>query len=123
LHADYVILSADANLSVSVNAEVDEEREFTLPQGSRVDSKSVLFFSAVFGVGQTSSIEFSININTRKIFSFATSTFIPKHSYHVMVPENLLKPDRENTIEFEARGYGTGGSAYVSDVVLLIQKE
>ena len=121
--ADYVILAADASLSVGVNAEVDEEREFTLPQGSRVDSKSILFFSAVFGVAQNSGIDFTININTKKILSFGTSTFIPKHSYHVIIPENSLRPDRENNIEFEVRGYGNGGSAHVSDVFLLIQKE
>ncbi len=122
--ADYVLLPSDASLSVGANAEVDEEREFTLPQGSKVDSKSVLFFNASFGIAQNSGVELSININTRKILSMNVSSYLPKHSYHVIIPENLLKKaDKDNNIEFELKGYGSGGNAYVSETILLIQIE
>jgi hypothetical protein len=121
---DFVIIPSDASLSVGANAEADEEREFTLPQGSKVDSKSVLFLNASFGVSQNSSIELSININTKKILSMGLSSYLPKHSYHVIVPENLLKKaDKDNNIEFELKGYGNGGNAYLSEAVLLIQTQ
>jgi hypothetical protein len=124
LAADYVILPVDANLSIggSGGGEVDEEREFTLPQGSKVDSKSVLFFNGVIGTYQNQALDFSININTKKVFSYNPPP--PpnvRQSYHIIIQENVLKkPDKENIIEYEVIG---NGYATISEVVLLVQKE
>jgi hypothetical protein len=122
--ADYVIITTTPfQFSYGpAGGEQDKSFEFTLPSGVKVDSNSILFWTADWynpaGQGSTARI----NINTKEAYSryiYGANSF---GSFNAVIAANVLKEaDKTNNIEFEVQGPAGSGITF-SQVYLMIQR-
>jgi hypothetical protein len=122
--ADYVIItSAPFTLYYPGSGEIDKSLEFTLPAGAKVDSNSILFWSAEFQMGTGAILNWRININTKEVSNRHAYSGTGTHhaGFHTVIGANVLKETgNTNNIEFEIQGSGSSTLKF-SEVYLMIQ--
>ena len=122
--ADYVIITTtpfNFYYGGGVGGEQDKSFEFTLPPGAKIDSNSILFFTADWSVPSTQSTT-RININTKEVYLRTISGGNYFGSFNAIIAPNVLKEaDKTNNIEFEVQGTTNTGITF-SQVYLMIQR-
>jgi hypothetical protein len=122
--ADYVIITSSPFIfNYPGSGEMDKSLEFILPAGAKVDSNSILFWSAELYIPTGVSLNWRININTKEVYNRYSSSGTTHASFHTVIGANILKEaGNTNNIEFEIQGTGTSYSNLkFSDVYLMIQ--
>jgi hypothetical protein len=119
--ADYVIItSTPFSFSVTGGGEQDKSFEFTLPSGAKVDSNSILFWTAEFNIPLDEHLLVSFNINTKEVFKRYYYAPISIGSFNTVIAANVLKEAETNDIEFEVQG--SNGAVTFGNVYLMIQR-
>ena len=105
-----------------VEGEMDKSVEFTLPSGAKVDSNSVLFWTADWTIPPGQILTVRININTKEVYWRKIPGGNSFGSHHAFIAPNVLKEaDKTNNIEFEVQGTVISGITF-SQVYLMIQR-
>jgi hypothetical protein len=124
LAADYVIITSSPfsfSYQLGVGGEQDKSFEFTLPSGAKIDSNSILFWTAEWYNPSGQGLTTRININTKEVYAKYISGANSFGSLSAVIAANVLKgADKTNNIEFEVQA-SPGSSIIFSQVYLMIQ--
>ena len=123
--ADYVIINSTPfqfyYRDPGVGGEMDKSFEFTLPSGAKVDSNSVLFWTAEWNTPPAQMLTIRININTKEVYWRRIMGGNSFGSLSAVIAPNVLKEaNNTNNIEFEVQGTANSGITF-SEVYLMIQ--
>jgi hypothetical protein len=123
---DYVIVTSTPFQFIyrepGSGGEQDKSFEFTLPSGAKVDSNSILFWTAEWSAPTSQLLTTRIYINTKEVY-WRRIVGIPSFlgSLSAIIAPNVLKEaDKTNNIEFEVEGTANSGITF-SNVYLMIQ--
>jgi hypothetical protein len=124
--ADYVIITSTPfqfyYRDPGVGGEMDKSFEFTLPSGAKIDSNSILVWTAEWNVPSAQLLTIHININTKEVYWRRIPGGNSFGSLNAVIAPNVLKEaDKTNNIEFEVQGTTNSGITF-SEVYLMIQR-